>query len=96
MITKLFREVRRRKVIRAAITYVVSGWLVIQIADVLVDAFDGPGWLLQMLITAVAIGLPAPLSSPGSSIFPPTALSERQIFPWTTRQSRSLIGVPAS
>ena len=61
MITKLFREMRRRKVIRAAITYVVSGWLVIQIADVLVDAFDGPGWLLQMLIAAVAIGLPCAL-----------------------------------
>ncbi len=61
MITKLFREMRRRKVIRAAVTYVVSGWLVIQIADVLVDAFNGPGWLLQMLITAVAIGLPCAL-----------------------------------
>ena len=64
MITKLFREMRRRKVIRAAITYVVSGWLVIQIADVLVDAFDGPGWLLQMLIAAVAIGLPCALVFP--------------------------------
>ncbi|MGB5721753.1 MAG: tetratricopeptide repeat protein [Woeseiaceae bacterium] len=61
MITKLFREMRRRKVIRAAVTYVVSGWLVIQIADVLVDAFNGPGWLLQMLISAVAIGLPCAL-----------------------------------
>ncbi|MGB5492007.1 MAG: hypothetical protein WBM76_14370, partial [Woeseiaceae bacterium] len=61
MITKLFREMRRRKVIRAAVTYVVSGWLVIQIADVLVDAFNGPGWLLKMLITAVAIGLPCAL-----------------------------------
>jgi tetratricopeptide (TPR) repeat protein len=61
MITKLFSEMRRRKVIRAAVTYVVSGWLVIQIADVLVDAFDGPGWLLQILITAVAIGLPCAL-----------------------------------
>jgi len=58
LITKFFREMRRRKVIRAGITYIVSGWLLIQIADVLLDAFDASETILQTLITIVAVGLP--------------------------------------
>ncbi len=56
--TKFLKELRRRKVVRAAVTYIVSGWLVIQIADVLLNAFDAPGSVMQVLITITVLGLP--------------------------------------
>lgn len=61
MIKKFFEELRRRKVVRAGATYVVSAWLVIQIADVLLNAFDAPGWILQTLIAIAVLGLPPAL-----------------------------------
>lgn len=61
MITRLFREMRRRKVIRAAITYVVAAWLIVQVADVVLDAFDLPAAVLQTLIAIAAVGLPVAL-----------------------------------
>ena len=52
------REVRRRKVIRAAIAYLVGAWVLIEVASVIVDAFNMPDFALQALIGLVAIGLP--------------------------------------
>lgn len=58
MIANFFRELRRRNVPRAAISYAVSGWLVVQIADVLLDVFDAPEEILQGIILVLAVGLP--------------------------------------
>jgi len=61
VITKFLEELRRRKVIRAGVTYIVSAWLIIQIADVLLNAFDASGWILQTLIAIAVLGLPIAL-----------------------------------
>ena len=61
MITKLLREMRRRKVIRAAITYLVSAWLIVEGADLVLDAFEAPAAVLQTLIAIAALGLPVAL-----------------------------------
>jgi len=60
-LSKMFQELRRRNVIRAGIVYVVSAWLVVQIADVLLAIFDAPNWFMQLLIIALSLGLPAAL-----------------------------------
>ncbi|HEX5756585.1 MAG TPA: hypothetical protein VFY12_09565 [Arenimonas sp.] len=53
-------ELRRRNVIRVAGLYVVSAWLLIQIAETLLPIFDTPGWVLKALVVLLAIGfLPA-------------------------------------
>jgi hypothetical protein len=40
----LISEIRKRNVLRAAVAYAVVWWLLVQIGDVLLDAFDAPGW----------------------------------------------------
>lgn len=57
----VLRELKRRNVIRAGIAYVVSGWVGVEITDILLDAFDAPDWVLQALLIAVALALPAVL-----------------------------------
>lgn len=55
---QFFSELRRRKVFRAAVAYVVAAWLVIQVADVIFEPLHVPGWVMTALITIVALGLP--------------------------------------
>ncbi len=56
----LLAELRRRNVIRMAGLYLVGAWLVVQVAETLLPAFDVPGWVLRAIIIVLAIGfLPA-------------------------------------
>ena len=61
-LSKLFEELRRRKVIRAGIAYAVSAWLVVQIAAILLPIYDTPDWAMQVLVSAFVIGLPIALA----------------------------------
>jgi tetratricopeptide (TPR) repeat protein len=58
---KLLEELWRRKVIRAGIAYAVSAWLIVQIAAILLRAYDAPGWVMQVLVAALVIGMPVAL-----------------------------------
>lgn len=58
-LNNLLQELRRRNVIRAGVAYVVSAWLLVQIADVLAAVFVIPDWVMQALVIALALGLPA-------------------------------------
>jgi TolB-like protein len=53
----LFSELRRRGVIRVATLYVVASWLVLQVADILFDAFELSAWSMRLLIVVLLIGL---------------------------------------
>ena len=54
----LFKELRRRNVFRVTVGYVVSCWLLIQIADVMLNVVEAPGWVLQALFIVAALGFP--------------------------------------
>jgi TolB-like protein len=55
-----FAELRRRNVIRMAGLYLVGAWLLVQVAETVLPAFDIPGWVLRALILMLALGfLPA-------------------------------------
>lgn len=54
-------ELKRRNVFRAGATYVVLAWVVVQVADVLLDAFSSPAWVMQGTIIALAVGFPVTL-----------------------------------
>ena len=43
-------ELRRRNVFHVGVAYVVTGWLIVQVADIAADAFNAPDWFMQMLI----------------------------------------------
>jgi TolB-like protein len=51
-------ELKYRNVFRVAIAYIVVGWLVAQVADLVVDAFNLPDSFLQMIIVLLVLGFP--------------------------------------
>jgi len=54
----LFNELKRRNVFRVAIAYIVVAWLVLQVADVVLNNIASPGWVFQTLLFFLAIGFP--------------------------------------
>ncbi|MGB7450891.1 MAG: hypothetical protein WBM36_02050 [Lysobacterales bacterium] len=52
----LFNELKRRNVFRVGFAYAVVGWLVIQVADLALENFGAPGWVMKTLIFFVLIG----------------------------------------
>jgi len=53
-----FAELKRRNVIRVGIAYLVVAWLVMQFADVVLNNIEAPGWVFQVIMLVLAIGLP--------------------------------------
>ena len=51
----LFNELKRRNVFRVAIAYLVSSWLLIQLADVLVPMLDLPEWVSRFILLLLVI-----------------------------------------
>lgn len=54
---QLIEELKRRNVIRVAIAYTAIAWLVMQVADVVLESFGAPAWVMKTLLFALAIGL---------------------------------------
>lgn len=54
-------ELRRRNVFRAGAAYMVLAWLTMQVADILLEAFSAPPWIMKILLLALAVGLPVTL-----------------------------------
>ena len=51
-------ELKRRNVIRMALLYVVAGWVVLQIADVLFDPLGLPSWTFRLVLGLLLLGFP--------------------------------------
>lgn len=49
---------KRRRVFRTIVTYIVAGWVLVQVADVLLPAFGGPSWGVRAITTALVVGFP--------------------------------------
>ncbi len=59
--TGLLVELRRRKVFRVAIAYVVVAWLMLQIGDIVFDFLEVPNWAGKLLLVLLLLGLPVAL-----------------------------------
>lgn len=58
-------ELKRRKVFRVATAYAVVGWLMMEIAGLILPTFGAPEWALKSFIILIALGFPAALFWPG-------------------------------
>jgi len=58
MLRNAIKELRRRKVFRGAALYLVGAWLVLQVADVVVEPARLPSWTMTVLLYIVVIGFP--------------------------------------
>lgn len=56
-----FKELQRRKVIRVGVVYVVTAWVLIQVADVVTDPLRLPDWFATAVIVLLALGFPVSL-----------------------------------
>lgn len=58
---KFFNELQQRNIYRVAALYAAAAWLLLQVADVVLESFPGPDWLMQGLIVAATLGFPVAL-----------------------------------
>ena len=52
----LFEELKRRNVIRVGIAYGVASWLLLQIADLVMDNIEAPAWIMHVMMLFVGLG----------------------------------------
>lgn len=57
----LIKEMRRRRLFRGAGIYVVSAWLILQVADVVVEPLGLPTWSMTLLLYLILLGFPVAL-----------------------------------
>jgi hypothetical protein len=51
-------ELQRRNVFRIAIAYTILGWLLLQVASLLLPTFDAPDWVMRVFVLIVMLGFP--------------------------------------
>ena len=54
-------KLKSRNVIRVAIAYSITAWLLMQIASIVLPAFEAPNWVLKAVIFLLVLGLPIAL-----------------------------------
>ncbi|MBT8062478.1 MAG: hypothetical protein KJO85_07320 [Gammaproteobacteria bacterium] len=53
-----FEELKRRNVFRVGIAYIVVGWLLLQVTDIVVPILDLPEWVDKLVLFLIALGFP--------------------------------------
>ena len=56
-----FEELKRRNVFRVGAAYVVIAWLLLQVADIVIDNIGAPEWVIQIFMLALLLGFPLAL-----------------------------------
>lgn len=59
---KFFQELKRRNVFRIGFAYIVLAWTLAQVAELVLDTFDAPAWVMRSVLLLLALGLPVALS----------------------------------
>lgn len=56
-----FSELKRRHVVQVGIAYLVLAWGIAQVAELVLDTFDTPGWVMQAVLVVLGLGVPVAL-----------------------------------
>ena len=57
----LFKELQRRNVIKMTVVYVLAGWVLLQVADIVIPALGIPEWGVTFVLVLIALGFPIAL-----------------------------------
>ena len=57
----VWAELRRRNVVKVAVAYAVVGWLLVEVASVVLPTFKAPEWIMQVFTFLVIVGFPIAL-----------------------------------
>jgi len=55
---RFFAELKRRKVYRVAVAYIVAAWVLAQVATQIFPFFEIPNWAVRLVIIALILGFP--------------------------------------
>ncbi len=55
---KYIAELKKRNVFKAAIAYLITAWLITQVADIVFPTFNAPPYLMKILLFILSIGFP--------------------------------------
>jgi hypothetical protein len=58
--SSLFTELKRRNVFRVAAAYIIVAWLLAQVADLALENFGAPDWVIKTILLLLILGLPHP------------------------------------
>ena len=53
-----WKEVRRRRVVRSGGFYVAAAFVLLQLGEIVLPAFNAPDWVMQSLVVVLLLGLP--------------------------------------
>ncbi len=56
-----FEELKRRNVVRVGVVYLIAAWLLAQVADLMLENFNAPAWVIQSILVVLIIGFPIAL-----------------------------------
>lgn len=56
-----FEELKRRNVVRVGVVYLIVAWLLAQVADLGLENFEAPGWVIKAILLILIIGFPIAL-----------------------------------
>src|SRR6266550_2128103 len=51
-----FAELKRRNVYKVAVAYAIVGWLLVQVATILLPTFEAPTWVMKAFVVFLALG----------------------------------------
>jgi TolB-like protein len=54
-------ELKRRNVVRVGVVYLIASWLLAQVADLLLENFQAPDWVIQAVLIVLLVGFPLAL-----------------------------------
>jgi len=59
--TSFWGELKRRNVVRVALAYIIATWLLLQLADIVLNNIEAPDWVFQAILLLVVLGFPIAL-----------------------------------
>jgi adenylate cyclase len=92
---RFLAELKRRKVIQTAVLYAISGWVLLQVAALLLDMLEVPPWGLKLVFVLLLIGFPLALLLSWMHQFTPSGLQRELAAPEPAPQ-RPAAGAVAS
>ncbi len=59
--SSFLQELRRRNVVRVGLAYIITAWILAQVADLALEAFAAPAWVMKTVLLLMLIGFPLAL-----------------------------------
>jgi class 3 adenylate cyclase/tetratricopeptide (TPR) repeat protein len=88
-----FREIWRRHVFQVAVPYGVAGWMLIEVSEVVLQAFEAPNWILQVILIGFLVGLPIVIALAWIFDFTAAGLVRTSAAP--KEQEQAVVSAPA-